>query len=1619
LSKGQWAVFSTDDSNSEIGLFDEDGCTYDVVVNDSCLNFSKDYLITGQSRTNFDCTKQIYWADSLNPDRTIAIDADDPSNNPYTSPNSPIPWIQDCTDSNGNDPGGCIECENTSELDCDKIRLAPLVDNLCFEVKTGPTSGELTNGSYYVVGAYAVNGQVVTDYSLPSNVQSVWSHEDISSSLEITVDASNDIFDEFELVLVAFIKQQTFVKRVGMYSVNQTLISIDSIIDTWADVDIRKVLQRTPIVEKSDAIFKNGPYLIRSGPTDKFDFNYQPLANQIVSKWVSVKYPDDYYRKGGTNVGYLRDEVYAFFIRWVYNTGDTSASYHIPGRYAAPNSSVFDDLTGNADAQVDVVDGITPFTWRVYNTAPIPNPGFVSYFLPDGGEVIQEGEMAYWESSEFYDDNQPEIWNASAHPWSATGNAAHDLCGTPIRHHKFPENATDPLGTTNHFGPNGNTIHIMSVKFENVQPPLDSDGNPIPGIVGYEILRGSREGNKTIFAKGLINNMREYDIPDDISTRQGLYPNYPYNYLGPDKFLNAQPTQNDSFSGNAPSIKPHDPYTGYRKDVFTFHSPETNFRNPYLNAKEIKVYGELNGLVEGNFQFPDKHPKHKFINNRSFVLSALLGLTYTLQKLTGGNRRISYNPVQSNNIGLKGTFGASSGDVSAASVLYSAFAAGYATSARAGRINQNAKNVYYDIPLALLGDATGLGQALAGSDYYNTVFNRWNKAMHRNFPLPNAPVYGAATRPGNTGGGIYLEQDMPEWRSLPQGLRQLANLSQFLSDWSAGVNDFLELIKAWIPYKQYALQYISHGFYDNYVSSSGGNIRRGISNQAYIDPTLSAFAGYRVNNIFRSRTVGVELEGILQDPTVTDNTQQTFSDVATPSFFPPGLNIPFLDGPQWSNDDEDKVSKSFTTQASSHYVALKQRLSNQYGQLRGIVQVPVTTCAIPEKLDSTNPLFNGDTYIGRYTEKNTMFFFYEWLYNLPDGTEFDYRFYKMLPHPKFWADTDPFDFYEFVNSLGQAIGSLTPTAFNNIVVPTKKFAFDRKTPVANALSAIAGGFYIKDAFFYLFNSGVKDFFVESEINIDYRDWEELPYQRHYDRQYYTDLREMFKPPNIKFGNFYKYDYSLSVSKLFNNYLPWGQLQEPSYDPTIAETCFVYRPKRVIYSLPQDQENRKDYWRVFLTANYKDFVSKVTSIHPISKNGALLMFETESPVMFEGVDKLVTDSDTKITLGDGGLFSQPLQNLVNADKPNEYGSCQNLRCVVNTPLGLFYLSQNQGKVFQIGKSLQEISNANNKWWFANYLPYKLLEDFPDFELVDNPVVGIGCQTVFDNTDQVVFFCKKDYALRKDILDQVEYAPARGPRRFLVNGVLEIDLGDPAYFEDASWTMSYDPKTKVWISHHDWHPDLVMASKNTFLTTKDNGIWVHNDVCDSFCNFYGVDYPFEIELAASAKTTVNTLRSIEYYMEVYKYEDNCYDRFHDLDFNFDEAIVFNTEQCSGLLKLNLKPKNNAPEILNYPQVNINNIDILYSKEEQKYRFNQFWDITDDRGEFNAAAERVIFNTEPNGYIRNLNPNNLNYDKFELERKKFRHYITNILLRRRVSGNRNMTVVVLINKNLLSPR
>jgi hypothetical protein len=1609
LRNDEWIITSTDDVNSEIGYYRESICQYYKIVNDPCLGFKRTNLITGISKENFDCSWQIYFADNLNPDRTLNIGNID--NAPFQDPWPGVPYV--CEDANP-DPF-CFDCQPKLplQLDCEKIRLAKIISTPCVTLSKGSSGGTLANGSYYAVIAYTVNQQKVTDYFTPSNVQTLFDHENLSGSLQISVSGlEQNVFSEFELVIVSTVNQQTSAKRIGYYNTQGIVeISVDYIDNALPGVPIEQIPIQSPVYEKSEAIYKNGPYALRVAPTGKFDFNYQPLANQIEVDWVMVEQPIDYYRKGGNQTGYMRDEQYAFWIRWVYNTGDKSSSYHIPGRakkvgveinnagldLPAPGLGTADNVNLN---QSNIQGGPyeVPAIWEMINTAYATS----SNIPADGDPVvanqeIARGKMGYWESSESYPNNKPEIWG--------------ELCGKPVRHHKMPADIVDISASSNgnplNFSRvrtdiNGNepiAIRILGVEFLNIAAPVDNDGNLIPGIVGYEILRSSREGNKTVVAKGIINNMRYYQNADNQAV---YYQNYPYNPLGTDPSL----TRTSWTDGtNAEWNNNLYDSSWVSQTRFTFHSPDMQFKNPFLSARELKLYGEVGSSsnVLGNFEEVPEHPKEKLPTNISFLVSMAVG------------------------IGLAGK--AIHGKETVYTELPKVFNAGISSLTTPGLVVSTG-----NINTVLEANATAYDTGLPGTSF-QSIINMTTEAVtgaNPSLALLKSNLITANTELLTVGGGVggnnNLNIERADVQYGPVALQALGGIITYAQYMTQGADVTLDIIRGFSKFQQYALRYLSHGNLHKHRIGNNvlGNSRRFIVTDSYLENQLQNFDGDTINNAYRGRCVALRVVGSINNPSITDDTVQVYTSARDGGYL---------------SADENKAFESFRTTACSYYAGLKLRIKNQYGQLETVRQIP-TGCIIrvsPTATTSTSKfksgtLFGGDIYIGRYTEKNTFFYFYDWLMNMPDGTEFDYRLRSMVANPRFWADFTKFETSEFVSNF---LGSIASLQFGQILdaVPSNRSNLDNDVSSENDgfslsdLGQLAGLFRLikKNQWFYLFQSGVRDFVVESEINVDLRDWGNIPAEYHYDPYRRTDLRELFATDIIKSGNFFKYDLSLSVSRLFNNFISWGSMQPRYYDPMVAETCYTYYKTRMIYSLPQlDVESVRDNWQIYLANNYKEFISQITAVKPIGKNGAIIFFRNDSPVQFLGTESLELDAGTKVTVGDGTLFSQALQNLSNADPEYQHGACQNRLAIVNTPAGIYYMAQEQGKIFAVdGNGLKEISASGMRWWFNKYLPYTLLEDFPEYPLTDNPVVGIGCQATYDNSNIITYFCKKDYKLREEYKGRLVYGP-KGDKEFLLDDLNPIALGDPIYFENTSWTVSYDPKNQMWVSFHDWHPELTIGAKNEFLTTITNSqtgqgeLWRHNDRSDLFCNFYGQDYPFEIEYISKTGQTVNSLKSLEYILECYTYNQYNDDLYHVLDFNFDHAVLYNTEQVSGLLNLVPYPKNNVPLAMTYPIINLNSIDVLYQKVEQKYRMNQFWDITRDRGEYTFPnVQQPIWLTEHNGYIRNLNANNLNYAKPAFQRKKFRHYTSHVLLTRNLSGNVKMLLKITNNKNLNSPR
>jgi hypothetical protein len=226
LTDDTWAIFTTDDVNSEIGIFDESDCTYTKKINASCLNFKRSNLITGASRGRYDCDRLVYWSDGLNPDRFVDLE------------NPPFKYTESVSN-------GCVTKTYTDELDCEEIRMASFITHPCIILEKGKASGTLPNGSYQVAIAYTINKVKVTDYLGLSEVQSLFVHRNVSCSLEVKITEIDKDFEEFELVLIAQINAQTIARRVGYYSTNQGTIYLDTLSNDFVTIPLTQIVVRT------------------------------------------------------------------------------------------------------------------------------------------------------------------------------------------------------------------------------------------------------------------------------------------------------------------------------------------------------------------------------------------------------------------------------------------------------------------------------------------------------------------------------------------------------------------------------------------------------------------------------------------------------------------------------------------------------------------------------------------------------------------------------------------------------------------------------------------------------------------------------------------------------------------------------------------------------------------------------------------------------------------------------------------------------------------------------------------------------------------------------------------------------------------------------------------------------------------------------------------------------------------------------------------------------------------------------------------------------------------------------------------------------------------------------
>lgn len=141
---------------------------------------------------------------------------------------------------------------------------------------------------------------------------------------------------------------------------------------------------------------------------------------------------------------------------------------------------------------------------------------------------------------------------------------------------------------------------------------------------------------------------------------------------------------------------------------------------------------------------------------------------------------------------------------------------------------------------------------------------------------------------------------------------------------------------------------------------------------------------------------------------------------------------------------------------------------------------------------------------------------------------------------------------------------------------------------------------------------------------------------------------------------------------------------------------------------------------------------------------------------------------------------------------------------------------------------------------------------------------------------------------------------------------------------------------------------------FKTINTASLWRHLTNPLIYNNFYGCIHSYIIEYPFSYQYFDEIVQNVKDYTKAYTYLSSS---THIFDSNrriqtdnkyFNKAILYNDQQSTGLLELVAKPINNMKLSLSYPKFNADSKTIIFTKSDNFYQFNTFWNVVIDKAQ-----------------------------------------------------------------------
>lgn len=189
-----------------------------------------------------------------------------------------------------------------------------------------------------------------------------------------------------------------------------------------------------------------------------------------------------------------------------------------------------------------------------------------------------------------------------------------------------------------------------------------------------------------------------------------------------------------------------------------------------------------------------------------------------------------------------------------------------------------------------------------------------------------------------------------------------------------------------------------------------------------------------------------------------------------------------------------------------------------------------------------------------------------------------------------------------------------------------------------------------------------------------------------------------------------------------------------------------------------------------------------------------------------------------------------------------------------------------------------------------------------------------------------------------------------------------------------------------------------SRLKFTPTRNSCVWTHLKNPMIYNYFYGNISPYIIEYPFAYQYNDEILQNVKDYTKVYKYfSSNILDVVDKIETDtewFNKAIVYNGQQCSGMLLLAPKPANNLKEYSKYPLYASDSKTITFTKSDNFYQYNTFWSLVK-----NKSIPLFVRSCESLSIDKTINQTNMDYGKRSFKKDtlrakdlKIRHILDN---------------------------